>query len=85
MKKNKKQDTKIMFNLRAASVRKDKLGYSNNHRKCNICHKNFKMRSKFDRFCLICKEESELYQQGDFYDNFHEDAIASLGLADKLA
>ena len=36
--------------------------------RCNICGKNFRVKSQYERFCKHCKSEDELYR-------FHDDAI----------
>jgi len=33
--------------------------------KCNICGKSFMQRNRFERFCITCKEESELYHYSE--------------------
>lgn len=34
-------------------------------KRCNLCEHRFLARSRFDRFCLSCKEQDDLY-------HFHE-------------
>lgn len=45
---------------------------SNKHNltSCNLCGKEFKTKSKFERFCQDCKLENETYHD---YENYNED------------
>jgi len=38
-----------------------------NKTKCNICGKSFQQHNRFERFCMVCKEESELYHYSEGY------------------
>jgi len=46
-------------------------GLTNNKRYkgicCNLCGKEFKARSRFERFCYECKNENEEYQSFEDY------------------
>ncbi|MGE0615961.1 MAG: hypothetical protein AB7P04_09985 [Bacteriovoracia bacterium] len=35
-------------------------------RPCNLCENPFKMRTRFDRFCVNCKKDSQVYQYADW-------------------
>lgn len=35
---------------------------------CNLCGKEFKFKSKYERFCQDCKIESELYNDFENYN-----------------
>ena len=37
------------------------------HRDCNLCERNFKMLTPFQRFCESCKKENELYQSAEWF------------------
>lgn len=37
-----------------------------NRRSCNLCSEEFSPRTVFDRYCLTCKKESDLFRFGEW-------------------
>lgn len=64
-------ETKIHSNLNDSKhtnnrLREKKLKFIS----CNLCGKNFKTKSNFERFCQECKIENEDYIDYEFYNRF---------------
>ncbi len=47
-------------------------------RRCNLCNQKFLALSKFERFCLTCKKENELYHYHETLPSLGEDIALSM-------
>jgi Zn finger protein HypA/HybF involved in hydrogenase expression len=42
-------------------------------RNCNLCSEHFRPRSRFDRYCSQCKEQSETFKYGNWLPEMGDD------------
>lgn len=53
--------------LESTSEKDDKNEKQHKKVECNICGAEFQQINRFDRFCVTCKEESDIYIYSDGY------------------
>lgn len=51
-----------------------KKDYERSHvRKCNICFHKFFAKSKYERFCVLCKHDNELFHYSEWLPHFTDE------------